>query len=328
MNSTPELLLPAAYVADVTKHIKLAKKRVCLLSMILADDSSTDELVDELSAAAERGVDVRLAADIFTYGELGGFLLPTRHRARQSRATSRLGRRLIKSGVNFTWLGKSHTTIISGRTHVKMCVIDDDVYSFGGVNLYLEGIDNNDYMFKIKDDKLADLLINEYRRLIRADARGQTYKSHEIDFGKDKILIDGGFVGDSIIYRRACKLSREAESIILVSQYCTTGKLSRILKSKNAKLYFNSPANAEGFNKTVIRIGMFLTRNNTLYSKSKYLHAKFIIFNMPDGRKIVLTGSHNFVNAGVLLGTREIALQTENPQVIKQLEDFLKKYIF
>lgn len=327
MNSTPKLLLPTAYVADVTKHIGLAKKRVYLLSMILADDSSTDELVDALSAAAERGVDVRLAADIFTYGELGGFILPTRHRARQSRATSRMGRRLIRSGVNFTWLGKSHTTIISGRTHVKMCVIDDDIYSFGGVNLYLEGIDNNDYMFKIKDSKLADLLTDEYRRLVRADARGQTYKSHEINFNNDVILIDGGFVGDSIIYRRACTLSREAKSVILVSQYCTTGKLSRILKNKNAKLYFNPPVNAEGLNKTVIQLGMFLTRNKTLYSKPKYLHAKFMIFIMADGRKVALTGSHNFVNAGVLLGTREIALQTENPQVIEQLEDFLKKFI-
>jgi cardiolipin synthase len=48
---------------------------------------------------------------------------------------------------------------------------------------------------------------------------------------------------------------------------------------------------------------------------------------MKDGRKIALTGSHNFVNAGVLLGAREIALQTENHQVIKQLEGFYKKHV-
>lgn len=327
MNSIPELLLPADYVADATKHIETAQKRVCLLSMILADDSSTNKLVDALSKTAERGVIVDLAADIFTYGELGGFLLPTRHRARQTRATSQLSRRLIKSGVNFTWLGKSHTTIVSGRTHVKMCVIDDFVYSFGGVNLYEEGIDNYDYMFKVQDKELADALVDEYQRLIKADARGQTYKSHEIKYQNDTILIDGGFVGDSIIYRRACRLAKEAESVVLVSQYCTTGKLSRILKKRNSKLYFNPPSNASGFNKTVINLGMFFTGNKTLYNKAKYIHAKFMIFNMADGRKVALTGSHNFVNAGVLLGTREIALQTENPQIINQLEDFLKKYI-
>ena len=49
-----------------------------------------------------------------------------------------------------------------------------------------------------------------------------------------------------------------------------------------------------------------------------------MIFNMPDGRRIALTGSHNFSNAGVVLGTREIALQTENSEVIEQLENFLK----
>jgi cardiolipin synthase len=64
-----------------------------------------------------------------------------------------------------------------------------------------------------------------------------------------------------------------------------------------------------------------------MYTKEAYLHAKFIIFEMTDGRKIALTGSHNFVNGGVLLGTREIALQTENPQVIAELEGFLKKFV-
>lgn len=327
MNSIPELLLPADYIADVTKHIKLAKKRVCLLSMIVADDKTTNELVDSLSAAAERGVAVEFAADIFTYGELGGFLLPTRHRALQSRATSRLGRRMIKSGVNFTWLGRSNATIVNGRTHIKLCVVDNSVYTFGGINLYKAGIESTDYMFKINSQEMADMLSREYRQLITSDMKNRTYHSHSLAYNNDTILIDGGFIGDSIIYRRACKLAKEAESVTLVSQYCTSGKLSRILKKKKTKLYFNPPENATGINKTVIRVGMFLSGNQTLYKKPKYLHAKFMIFKMADGHKIALTGSHNFVNAGVLLGTREIALQTENPQIIKQLEDFLEKYI-
>jgi cardiolipin synthase len=182
-------------------------------------------------------------------------------------------------------------------------------------------------MFKIEDGALATKLIDEYHRLARADAGGYAYRSHSFQHGDDTVLIDGGFFGDSIIYRRICKLTTEASKVTLVSQYCPTGKLSRLLRQTNSHLYFNTPDRATWLNALVIRVGMFFTRNKTLYTKEEYLHAKFILFEMQDGRRVALTGSHNFVNGGVLLGTREIALQTENPQVIAQLEGFLKKHV-
>jgi len=52
-----------------------------------------------------------------------------------------------------------------------------------------------------------------------------------------------------------------------------------------------------------------------------------MIFTMPDGRKIAVTGSHNFVYGGVLLGTREIALETDDKKVIRQLERFFDSYV-
>ncbi len=327
MTSFPKLLLPAAYVTDAARHIRLAKTRVSLLSMVVADDASTDELIDALSEAAERGVDVEVSADIFTYGELGGFFFPTRYRTVQSRKTTHMSKRFIKSGVKFTWLGRSRATLFSGRTHIKWCMIDDTVYSFGGVNLYQKGIECNDYMFKIDDKTLADKLIDEYHRLARADAGDYSYRSHSFKHGDDTVLIDGGFVGDSIIYRHACKLAAEATHVILASQYCPTGKLSGLLKKTNSQLYFNQPSNAFNLSRAVIRIGMFFSGHTTLYTKSRYLHAKFMLFDMPDGRRVALTGSHNFVNAGVLLGTREIALQTENPHTINQLKDFLRNVV-
>jgi cardiolipin synthase A/B len=327
MSSLSQLLLPESYVRDAAMHIRQSTRRVSFLSLIVADDSTTDELIDALSEAAERGVIVEVAADVFTYGELGGFFLPTRYRTKQSRATTRMSKRFIKSGVKFSWLGRSRATVFSGRTHIKWCVVDDTVYSFGGVNLYQKGVESNDYMFRISDSVLADKLINEYHRLTRADVGGYSYRSHSFKHRDDTVLIDGGFFGDSIIYRRACKLASQASNVLLVSQYCPTGKLSRILKQTDSQLYFNPPANANGLNRLVIRIGMFFSGHTSLYDHAQYLHAKFMLFDMPDGRRIALTGSHNFVHGGVMLGTREIALQTENPQTIKQLEDFWRNHI-
>lgn len=327
MSQKPKLLLPTEYVSDAAHHIRQAKHRVSFLSMVLADDSASDELIDALAEAAERGVSVELAADMFTYAELGGFFFPTQYKTRQSRASTRMSKRFTKAGVKFTWLGRAHAMIFSGRTHIKWCIVDDTVYSFGGVNLYQKGIENNDYMFKVTDKDLADKLVDEFHRLARADAGNYAYRSHSFPYANHRVLIDGGLFGDSIIYRRACKLALEASHVLLVTQYCPTGKLSRILKNKHADLYFNTPEHASGLNRFVIRMGMLTTRLKSLYVHSRYLHAKFMILTMEDGRKIAITGSHNFSNAGVLLGTREVALQTDDPQIIDQLEAFYKEHI-
>jgi len=327
MPHKPTLLLPGAYVQDAAQAIRLATTRVSFLSMVVADDRASDELIDALSEAAERGVDVHVGADMYTYAELGGFFLPTQYQTRQSRVSTRMSKAFIKNGVKFTWLGRSRATIFSGRTHIKWCVVDDTVYSFGGVNLYEEGIGNNDYMLKIIDHVLAEALCVEYHRITRADAGGYSYRSHSFKHGEDTILIDGGIFGDSIIYRRACTLAARAERILIVTQYCPTGRLSRLLKKKPTEMYFNPPANASPLNKAVIKLGMFFSGHRTLYSRKQYLHAKFMIFYMPDGTRVALTGSNNFSNIGVLLGTREIALQTKNPQTVDCLEDFWRTYV-
>lgn len=327
MEKTPKLLLPDAYIKDVTEKIKKSKNRISILSMVMADDESTDELIDALAEAAERGVEVKAAADIFTYGELGGFFLPTKYRTKKSRETTSMSRRFKNSGVKFTWLGKSKLTIANGRTHIKWCIVDDVVYSFGGVNLYEEGINNNDFIIKTTNSILADKLIEEYDKLIHADSKEYSNRSHKFDVDKFTVLIDNGAFFDSIIYQQACKLAAESFRIKLVSQYCPTGKLGRLIKRTNSFLYFNPPENASRINSFIIKFGMHVSKNRTLYTKKKYLHAKFIIFETFDGRKVAITGSHNFVYAGVALGTREIALQTEDPVIIQQLEDFLVKNI-
>lgn len=323
MSYAPKLLSPVAYVKDATKHIKNAKSDVYLLALVIASDQRTSGLIESLLEASRRGVNVRVAADIFTYGDLGGFFLPTISRFKQSRLTTRMSQEFTRSGVKFSWLGRASSLIYSGRTHIKWCVVDDTVYSFGGVNLSKSHIENYDFMFKIKSRELADKLINEHQRLVRADVGGYSYPSHRFKYGNDTIMIDGGLFGDSIIYRRACKLTKEAKDVIFVSQYCPTGKLSRLLKRVDAKLYFNPYANASAANKFAIFMGALISGQNTLYKKDRYLHAKFMIFYMPGGKRIALTGSHNFSNAGVVLGTREIALETEDPKIIDQLETFL-----
>ncbi len=326
--SSPKLLKTPDYIREAIKSINNAKQRVIFMSLMFTDDDVTDDFVDALEAAAERGVSVKIAADVFTYGELGGHFLPFKFYTKKSRATTSSVKELTKKGVTFNWLGRFATTPINGRTHIKSLVVDDEVYSFGGVNLYGKDILGNiDYMFLCKDARLADDLTHEFSQITKADDGHYTYRSHKFMYGDNTVLTDGGFQGDSIIYRRACELAKEADEVLLVSQYCPTGRLSRILKQKKSRLYFNPPKLAGVINKMVISVGMFFSQHTTEYTRDRYLHAKFIVFTMPDGTKTALTGSHNFVYGGVLLGTREIALETKDPKIIRQLEVFFRDHV-
>lgn len=325
---TPKLLITPDYIADAITAITKAKHRVLFMSLMFTDDDATDEFVDALQAAAERGVNVQIAADLFTYGELGGHFVPFKFFTKKARATTKTVRELTDAGVIFNWLGRFSTTPVNGRTHIKFLVVDDVAYSFGGVNLHGKDITENiDYMFKCDDARLADDLAHEFTQITKADSGHYAYRSHKFNFGKHTVLTDGGFQGDSIIYRRACELAREAKDILLVSQYCPTGKLGRLLKSTNSRLYFNPPELAGALNRAVISVGMLFSRHKTSYTRGRYLHAKFIIFTMPNGKKVALTGSHNFVYGGVLLGTREIALETTDKKIIRQLEAFFAAHV-
>lgn len=327
--ANPKLLLPNDYVETATKHIELAKHRISLLTMVLTDSVATDKLTDALAGAARRGVEVVVAADNFTYGEIGGHFIPLKYYTKRSRETTKMSRELKKAGVEFTWLGRFSAFPFTGRTHSKCLIIDDTVYSFGGVNMHDENLSYTDYMFKCDDAQLSMELHDEINRLIKADSKNFSYRSHEFSYKKEsKVLIDGGFQIDSIIYRRACQLARKSNEVLFVSQYCPAGKLSReIKKIDNAKLYFNPPAKANVWNKLIIRTGMLFSGHHTMYKRKNYLHAKFIIFTDKHGVKTAITGSHNFMPATVVFGTKEVALETTDKKIITQLETFYKKHV-
>jgi len=323
-----KLVLPPDYVAQATELVNKATKRVYLIAMVVADHPATHELIVALENAAKRGVAVTVTADIFTYGEVSGGFLPIKYYSPGVKEVNHMVKSLKAAGVKFLWLGRGHITLLNGRTHSKWCVVDDTCFVFGGVNMYQEGIaENIDYMFRLENNRLADRLGYEQKRIAKAERASTNYPSVTYELEGNSVLIDGGIVAHSVIYRRAVELAREAVHITFVSQYCPTGKLARILKNKDVELYFNRPEQANSLNRTLIRLSMLTSGFKTQYTKEPYLHAKFIIFTMKDGSKVAITGSHNFAFTGVLFGTREIALETADPGIINQLESFYKKYV-
>lgn len=80
-------------------------------------------------------------------------------------------------------------------------------------------------------------------------------------------------------------------------------------------------------NKILIQVGMLFAKQHTHYRRTPYLHAKFILFTMPNGQEIAISGSHNFMFGSGLMGTREIALETTNKKLIRQLKTFLDDHV-
>jgi cardiolipin synthase len=318
----PELLHARDYIADATARIHAARRRVRVIALTIADELETESLIAALCAAAARGVDVHVAADTFTYADLAGRFLPMRYLTRRRRRSLELTQKLTAAGVRFDWLGLDRGLPWRGRTHTKFCVVDDTVYSFGGVNLDDQGVTNVDFMLRVEDPRLADDVTRIYRRIRKANTKAVGHRSMALKYGKDQVLVDGGIVGDSIIYRRAVKYAKESERVLLISQYCPTGELVREITGRPHELWFNPPRNASFFNRLLIRVSMLVTRTSTRYRRDQYLHAKCIVFYLKGGKRVAITGSHNFVWGGVALGTREIALQTTNAKVIDQIEHF------
>lgn len=323
-----KLLTTSEYIADASKAIARSKKRVIVMTLCISREPSTEEFIDNLKFAAKRGVDVSVAADTFTFSEFGGYFSPFKKWHRHSREARRLAKTLQANGAKFRWLGGNwRINPFAGVTHVKWTIIDDVVYSFGGVNLYGRGATNTDYMFKIKDSKLADLLVKEHQAIVDTDREPANYSGFYKQLGYGSLLIDSGQKSESMIYERAVQLAEQAQSILFVSQYCPTGRLAKILRSKKATVYYNQPKNTHRWTKLMLYVSRLTTGLKSRYKSATYLHAKFIIFTMNDGSKVALTGSHNFSYSGVRLGTREIDLETTDKKVIAQLETFYSSYI-
>lgn len=326
----PALLPGEQYIQDLIESIDKAAERIAISTTIFHNDSQQMELfVQALCAAATRGVAVSFCVDSFTYLEPNG---PWRHLLKDQSAQAyraiRNERRLKNAGVKFRWLGRNANFGVMGRTHSKWSIVDDIVYSFGGINLYDMGVRNADYMLRINNHSLADALYARHEQLIKADKGNHAGKNRMIELSsRTHIIFDGGIPFHSEIYNRAVQLAHQATDILFVSQYCPTGKLASALRTKNAKLYFNHWEAASALNTFVIKAGMRSSQFQTNYTREPYLHAKFIIYTMPDSTKVALTGSHNFQTGGVVLGTRELCMETTSPRIIAELEQFFADYI-
>jgi len=312
-----------AYYEALLEAIPLAKKRIVLAAMLIWSDDQTDAIFEEIKKALQRGVRVRIMVDMFFTR------LYMVHRTPGGRKglmrTLAMLKELQSLGARVYYFGRLGLIPYRGRSHVKVTVVDDDAYSFGGVNLTSGSFAILDYMVHSHSSEYADCLEDLIKRI---GTLRPPLENGEVQIDNSSaILFDGGKKHSSIIYEKACELSAQATKVHYVSQLVPSSKLAHLLHETDAKLFFNRPEQMPAPDSWGQAFDQQKYRLTNSYTGSNYIHAKFMLFELPGNRRALLTGSNNFSYRGVAFGTQEIALYSTDRQLWDQLYNFLQRRI-
>lgn len=310
------------YAQELLQHIVTAKHRVTISSLTFFYDDATHPLLDALVAATQRNVKVRLVIDAYSQN------IPV-----QIHHWNQWGeiRRKIQETKGFLRTLEQHDGVVwlhdgldwnpfKGRLHQKIACVDDHVYFAGGVNMTADGLRSIDYMLYTQDVTLAHLLDAQLADVVAAPFVDDS--EHVID-EQTKLLIDGGKPGTSLIYDRALALTEQAARVTYVSQLCPSGRLALLLKERDSSLYYNPPQVMLFPGNWYQRVMKTYYRLPNAYTRQQFLHAKCMLFELSDGRKALLSGSHNFSWRGVAYGTRELAVESYDEKLWQELQHLI-----
>jgi phosphatidylserine/phosphatidylglycerophosphate/cardiolipin synthase-like enzyme len=327
---------------ELSRRVRQARPggQVTVMSMVL--EPSIPDVIDLLNAlcdAAVRGVRVTLIIDGFS------FLLSEESRFGPLFRTGRIDpnrlqppfdetygllERLRVSGGNYFIVNmpdRARTNPFSGRSHIKMGVVDDFVM-LGGCNL--DKMEYTDVMAGWQDARLADWLRGLTGRISRAgsvrQALGGQDVSHTVN-AKTSLFVDSGVRGHSLIMQQAHALIDSARELVTITcQYFPGGATGQRLLAAHRRgvkvtIHFSPPA-AHG----VLKPAHWL---HNIRERSR-LPSSFFAGQLPAGipklhAKVIVTesaamlGSHNYVQAGVRFGTAEIALLRRDPEFARAL---------
>ena len=315
------VLTAQEYHKALLLEIPKAQRRITVAAMIVVWGERTAPLFELLKSAAKRGVQVTVLLDNYTRLSARYNLQPRKSRNERVKRTFTALEELSALGATIHCLGKIGLSPYKGRCHVKVTVVDDNYYSFGGVNLYDQCFENTDYMLAGKNPVIADCL---HELVTRIGTSQPPLTDGEVVINKKNlVLFDGGRPGHSLIYERACELAAQAKQIHLVSNFTPSGPLANLMHETSSVAYFNRPeqmiapdAWGQAFDQKRYQI-------LNAHMGSNFLHAKFMLFELRGGKKVVLSGSHNFSYRGVAFGVQELALESSDPALWKQLHQFI-----
>jgi len=306
------------YYLDLLAGFNQAKSEIIICSMTIDYGPKINQLFDAIKAALKRKVNVEIIIDKYSLSYMGEHsfkLINKRQRIINELNT------LKDLGASVNIIGKVGLNPFAHRMHIKTTIIDGTTYSFGGINFNEESFSHNDYTLQTTNSA-----INSHLKDILANVVSSCNYLDKEYIIKDNlsILVDSGKPNHSIIYERACNLAREAKEVTVVSKMCPSGELGLILSKVPGYFYYNKALNSSFPSSLAVLNDQLIYKLKNSYKDSTYLHAKFILFDLKDGTRCLLSGSHNFNWRGVKFGTKEICLYSTDQKLWNQLAQFTR----
>jgi len=326
MNSLKMRFVPATeYYEQLLVRIPKAKKRIVIHAMVvLWQPPQTEKVLELLFDALERGVEVRLVGDMYSK-----FQANMPHFVRGTKSpkwgyTIGHNSNLQSKGAHITYVGKLGFNPYKQRCHSKATIIDDVVYTFGGVNFSEDSFTFHDYMIECESTAFAGRvysLVRDIEKFPRIADVAEKIDAH------NTLLFDGGTPGSSVIYDAACDAIANAKKVYYVSQMSPSGRLAKLISQVDNECYFTRPSQADPPTSLSILVDSTRFGITNRYKGKIYIHAKFILCEGKDGSKWVISGSNNFSWRGIAYGTKEIALLSSDEKMWQTFYDYLQKEI-
>jgi cardiolipin synthase len=325
-------------------------ERVIMATMAFAPQQpDAARVLAALMAASRRGAEVNLIVDAYPllldHGIWLGPLwfhkqLPDNVGARWKPVLAAF-EELENSGVHCALInipGRPFTNPYSGRSHIKFAVVGGIAF-IGGCNLNA-GSDANkssdiDMMVKLDEPTAVNWVVDLGEKML-LERNVHTAVGGEDLFlklsSKASLLLDAGQRYRSIIFDHALALIDAAQKHIFITcQFFPNDVTSQhLLAAHNRGVAVEirySPPSAHGWPNNILHQGVVKAAKLKLpksffeheLDKGKpLLHAKLIATD--EG---AIVGSHNYVTAGVKLGTAEIALINYDPLFAAQAKEII-----
>lgn len=341
-DSSYSILNTIAFFQDQVAETSKAQFRSWVQTMALEPSFFTNLLIAELILATQRGLDTRLIHDAYsdfvtanTFNHLP-FLLNKRGRSHKKQIleerkqfVQHINNHLSVRKTNIPQGLMAHTPLpgVMGRDHKKISIIDNIGY-LGGVNFTPLDETRVDLMLKTTNQnivgKLEEIFMRSFCDEPAKDIIAQC-DQHNV------LLVDSGRRGTSIIMDHTFELIRqENDRVTLVSPYVPSGKLRQLCNAavKRGVQVEIVTSGSEQLGKTQIASQLVhgVGQRKPLFKIHRFpgvVHAKILLLN--DHTAII--GSHNFDELFVRLGTEEISLLTQQPEIIQQLQMYVENMI-
>lgn len=315
-----------------------AGDRIALTTMTFNPvEADVARIMEALLAAAGRGAAVTLAVDAHSFMKHDRRLSPTwwypslplqfgvyRHKLKTLQALNACptGRAVVINKPRAPF-----SLPIAGRSHIKIALVNETIF-LGGCNLSNDG--SLDMMIGWQDSQDADRLHRVVEDIVTNQHAGRAlnHQDQQWPLGSQEVLfIDAGTRGVSRILGEALALIDSAQEwIVLTCQFFPNSITARHLaaaykRGVKVEVIYSHPGHHGPVGGLGQQVSILRERGRlpaalfagSLDRSDPFLHAKLIATD-----KGMMIGSHNYVRAGVRLGTAEIALRSHDAALSRQ----------